>query len=161
MTRMIWVGVVSLALVFLDSSSLLADGSSDLEIEKRMWVIAEDLDCPVCEGQSVRESNAALAVQMRNTIVAKLKAGHSKDQIMQFFADRYGPGVLRNPPREGLALAVWIGPLIAIGCGVVLLLGVFARSKQAVQAQNDADLSSYEEVVKDIHKLPRRSDESS
>ena len=98
---------------------------------------------------------------MRNTIVAKLKAGHSKDQIMQFFADRYGPGVLRNPPREGLALAVWIGPLIAIGCGVVLLLGVFARSKQAVQAQNDADLSSYEEVVKDIHKLPRRSDESS
>ena len=161
MTRMIWVGVVSLALVFLDSSSLLADGSSDLEIEKRMWVIAEDLDCPVCEGQSVRESNAALAVQMRNTIVAKLKAGHSKDQIMQFFADRYGPGVLRNPPREGLALAVWIGPLIAIGCGVVLLLGVFARSKQAVQAQNNADLSSYEEVVKDIHKLPRRSDESS
>ena len=161
MTRMIWVGVVSLALVFLDSSSLLADGSSDLEIEKRMWVIAEDLDCPVCEGQSVRESNAALAVQMRNTIVAKLKAGHSKDQIMQFFADRYGPGVLRNPPREGLALAVWIGPLIAIGCGVVLLLGVFARSKQAVQAQNDADLSSYEEVVKDINKLPRRSDESS
>ena len=161
MTRMIWVGVVSLALVFLDSSSLFADGSSDLEIEKRMWVIAEDLDCPVCEGQSVRESNAALAVQMRNTIVAKLKAGHSKDQIMQFFADRYGPGVLRNPPREGLALAVWIGPLIAIGCGVVLLLGVFARSKQAVQAQNDADLSSYEEVVKDIHKLPRRSDESS
>ena len=161
MTRMIWVGVVSLALVFLDSSSLLADGSSDLEIEKRMWVIAEDLDCPVCEGQSVRESNAALAVQMRNTIVAKLKAGHSKDQIMQFFADRYGPGVLRNPPREGLALAVWIGPLIAIGCGVVLLLGVFARSKQAVQTQNDADLSSYEEVVKDIHKLPRRSDESS
>ena len=161
MTQMIWVGVVSLALVFLDSSSLLADGSSDLEIEKRMWVIAEDLDCPVCEGQSVRESNAALAVQMRNTIVAKIKAGHSKDQIMQFFADRYGPGVLRNPPREGLALAVWIGPLIAIGCGVVLLLGVFARSKQAVQAQNDADLSSYEEVVKDIHKLPRRSDESS
>ena len=161
MTRMIWVGVVSLALVFLDSSSLLADGSSDLEIEKRMWVIAEDLDCPVCEGQSVRESNAALAVQMRNTIVAKLKAGHSKDQIMQFFADRYGPGVLRNPPREGLALAVWIGPLIAIGCGVVLLLGVFARSKQAVQTQNDADLSSYEEVVKDLHKLPRRSDESS
>ena len=161
MTQMIWVGVVSLALVFLDSSSLLADGSSDLEIEKRMWVIAEDLDCPVCEGQSVRESNAALAVQMRNTIVAKLKAGHSKDQIMQFFADRYGPGVLRNPPREGLALAVWIGPLIAIGCGVVLLLGVFARSKQAVQTQNDADLSSYEEVVKDIHKLPRRSDESS
>ena len=161
MTRMIWVGMVSLALVFLDTSSLLADGSSDLEIEKRMWVIAEDLDCPVCEGQSVRESNAALAVQMRNTIVAKLKAGHSKDQIMQFFADRYGPGVLRNPPREGLALAVWIGPLIAIGCGVVLLLGVFARSKQAVQAQNDADLSSYEEVVKDIHKLPRRSDESS
>ena len=161
MTRMIWVGVVSLALVFLDSSSLLADGSSDLEIEKRMWVIAEDLDCPVCEGQSVRESNAALAVQMRNTIVAKLKAGHSKDQIMQFFADRYGPGVLRNPPREGLALAVWIGPLIAIGCGVVLLLGVFARSKQAVQAQKDADLSSYEEVVKDIHELPRRSDESS
>ena len=161
MTRMIWVGVVSLALVFLDSSSLLADGSSDLEIEKRMWVIAEDLDCPVCEGQSVRESTAALAVQMRNTIVAKIKAGHSKDQIMQFFADRYGPGVLRNPPREGLALAVWIGPLIAIGCGVVLLLGVFARSKQAVQTQNDADLSSYEEVVKDIHKLPRRSDESS
>ena len=161
MTRIIWVGIVSLALVVLDSSSLLADGASDLAIEKRMWIIAEDLDCPVCEGQSVRESNAALAVQMRNTIVAKLQAGHSKDQIMQFFADRYGPGVLRNPPRDGLALAVWIGPLIAMGCGVVLLLGVFARSKQAAQAQKGADLSSYEQVVKDIQKPPRRSDKSS
>ena len=105
MIRIIWVGIVSLALVVLDSSSLLADGASDLAIEKRMWVIAEDLDCPVCEGQSVRESNAALAVQMRNTIVTKLQAGHSKDQIMQFFADRYC-GILRakaSPLLFGLA----------------------------------------------------------
>ncbi len=161
MTRIIWTGIVSLALFVLASTSVLADAPSELALQKRMWVIAEELDCPVCEGHSVRESNAALAVQMRNTIVAKLEAGHSEGQIMQFFADRYGPGVLRNPPREGLALGVWIGPPIAIGFGLVLLLWVFARSKQAAQTQKGTDLSGYEQVVKDLQKLHQRSNKSS
>ena len=57
----------------------------DLATRKRMWSIAERLDCPVCQGQSVRESNAQLATQMREIITLKLQAGESEEQIMKFF----------------------------------------------------------------------------
>jgi cytochrome c-type biogenesis protein CcmH/NrfF len=161
MTRIIFVSLISLLLIAFASPSVLADDAADLTIQKRMWVIAEDLDCPVCEGQSVRESNAALAVQMRETIVLKLEAGHSEAQIMKFFSDRYGAGVLRNPPREGLALGVWIGPLIAICCGLLLVTGVLGRSKQDAAAEEPHNLSLYEQAVDELRKQPRGPDQSS
>ena len=161
MTRIIAVSIIGLLVIVFASPSVLADDTSDLAIQKRMWGIAEDLDCPVCEGQSVRESNAALAVQMRETIVLKLKAGHSEAQIMQFFSDRYGTGVLRNPPREGLALGVWIGPLLAICCGLLSVTWVLARSKQDTAAEAPHDLTHYEQVVDDLRKRYRGPDKSS
>ncbi len=122
-----------------------------------MWAIAENLDCPVCAGQSVRESNAQLAVQMREAILVKLKAGDSDSQIMQFFADRYGRSVLRNPPREGLALAVWIVPLFVIFLGGCLVAWVLLRTDRAQPTSADLELASYEELVDDL----RRTDHSS
>ena len=127
-----------------------ADVDPDLTIKKRMWAIAENLDCPVCAGQSVRESNAQLAVQMREAILVKLKTGDSDSQIMQFFADRYGRSVLRNPPREGLALAVWIVPLVVILLGVCLVTWILLRPDRAQPTSTERDLASYEDLVDNL-----------
>lgn len=129
----------------------------DLPTRKRMWSIAERLDCPVCQGQSVRESNAQLAAQMREIILIKLQAGESETQIMDFFADRYGLAVLREPPREGLALGVWIGPIVIVGLGVLLLGWVFARGRQPRVAATDGDLEAYERQVDDLRQAGRDS----
>ncbi len=129
----------------------------DLPTRKRMWSIAERLDCPVCQGQSVRESNAQLAAQMREIILIKLQAGESREQIMDFFADRYGPGVLREPPREGLALGVWIGPVVIVGLGILLLGWALARGRRPAEAAATGDLEAYERQVDDLRRAGRNS----
>ena len=134
-----------------------ADDEPDLPTRKRMWSIAERLDCPVCQGQSVRESNAQLAAQMREIILIKLQAGESETQIMDFFADRYGLAVLREPPREGLALGVWIGPVVILSLGILLLGWVFARGRQPGVAATGANLEAYERQVDDLRQAGRGS----
>ena len=137
------------------AAPIQADEEPDLATRKRMWSIAERLDCPVCQGQSVRESNAQLATQMREIIIIRLQGGQSEEQIMQFFADRYGPGVLREPPREGLALGVWIGPLVILALGVTALGWVLVRGRHPAPTRSNDDLAAYERQFDEL-RPPRR-----
>ena len=86
--------------------------------------IAKGLQCPVCQGASVADSPSDLAEQMRGVIRRKVEQGESEQQIVQFFVERYGDGVLIEPPRRGIGLAVWLGPalVLAVGGGVLFLL---------------------------------------
>lgn len=136
---------------------VLAAEDPDLATRRHMWSIAERLDCPVCQGQSVRESNAQLATEMREIILIKLQAGETEAQIMDFFADRYGPGVLREPPREGLALGVWIGPLVVLALGIVAVGGVLARGRRSAPSPANGDLAEYERMVDDLRHTGRDS----
>ena len=83
--------------------------------------IARQLQCPVCAGASVADSPSDLAGQMRTVIRARLQAGESEEQIIAYFVERYGDGVLIEPPRRGVGLAVWLVPLAMLAIGSVLL----------------------------------------
>jgi cytochrome c-type biogenesis protein CcmH len=83
--------------------------------------IANQLNCPVCQGQSVRDSNSELARQMRQLIQQKLDQGESREQILQYFVDRYGVGVLREPPRQGFLWLLWWGPVIGLVVGILVV----------------------------------------
>ncbi len=74
--------------------------AQDLEVQARG--IARELRCPVCVSESVADSRAPLAVQMRELIRARLAEGESRDQILAYFADRYGETVLLSPPEVWL-----------------------------------------------------------
>ena len=76
--------------------------------------------CPVCPAETIDQSQAEIALQMRNLIRAKLQAGESEQQILDFFVDRYGRSVLSEPPAEGFNLLVWVIPPIALVGGAVL-----------------------------------------
>jgi cytochrome c-type biogenesis protein CcmH len=86
--------------------------------------IAKQLRCPICESVSVADSPADLAVQMRALIRKKLEAGETDQQIITYFVTAYGETVLLEPPRHGLGLAVWLGPIaaLALGAGILWLL---------------------------------------
>lgn len=90
--------------------------------------IANQLNCPVCQGQSVRDSNSELARQMRQLIQQKLDAGESRDEILQYFVERYGVGVLREPPRQGYLWLLWWGPVAGLVIGIVLV-AVYLRRR--------------------------------
>ena len=86
------------------SLSLLAAFQADAEtLEDRIAEISGELMCPVCEGQSVAESNAQLARDMRAVIKTKLLEGNTKEEIIDYFVSSYGETILASPPPRGFA----------------------------------------------------------
>ena len=83
--------------------------------------IALQLQCPVCEGENVADSPSGLAADMRSVIRAKVIAGESDQQILDDFVASYGDGILTEPPKRGISLGVWVGPVIGVTVGIVLV----------------------------------------
>lgn len=83
------------------------------EMERRAAALNKSLMCPVCPGESIDQSQNALAVQMRAIVDEKLALGWSEREIKDFFVERYGPSVLMEPPSEGFSVAAWIVPPLA------------------------------------------------
>jgi cytochrome c-type biogenesis protein CcmH len=86
--------------------------------------VALQLQCPVCEGQNAADSPSGLATDMRTVIRTRLAAGASDQQILDEFVASYGDGILTEPPKRGISLGVWLGPLfgVALGAGLLTLL---------------------------------------
>lgn len=114
-------------LIALLSSALLAFGAIaateptlvDPVAQKRLVDLSTQLRCLVCQNQSIAESNAELAVDLRNQINEQIKAGKSDREIVDFMVTRYGDFVLYKPPFKATTALLWIGPLL------LLLLAVF------------------------------------
>jgi cytochrome c-type biogenesis protein CcmH len=85
----------------------------------------------VCEGETVADSPSGLANDMRSVIRTKLAAAESDQQILDEFVASYGDSILTEPPKRGISLGVWVGPLIGVGFGVLIvsvLLKTWRRS---------------------------------
>jgi cytochrome c-type biogenesis protein CcmH len=83
--------------------------------------VAMQLQCPVCEGESVADSPSGLATDMRALIRTRVAAGVPDQQILDEFVASYGDGILSEPPKRGISLGVWLGPTIGVGLGTLLL----------------------------------------
>lgn len=124
-----------LALLFV-ASPVLAEGVKEDPTHRQMLDIAEDLRCAVCQNQPVSESNSELARDMRTIIREKLDAGESREQIVQYFVDRYGEYVLMKPPYTGVGTVLWVLPVVVM----VLALGVavfYLRSRMKDKDDKD------------------------
>jgi len=84
--------------------------SQDREIEKRVAALANELRCLVCQNQTLADSNAPLAVDLRNEIREQLKAGRTERDVIDFMVARYGDFVLYRPPFKASTVALWLGP---------------------------------------------------
>jgi cytochrome c-type biogenesis protein CcmH len=89
--------------------------------------VAVQLQCPVCEGENVADSPSGLASDMRAVIRSKLGAGEADQQILDEFVASYGDSILTEPPKHGISLGVWVGPVVAVAFGAVVL-SVLLRS---------------------------------
>ena len=157
-------GRIFLALfVLLIQTGVLLTGCSDSQavvspVEQREHALNKSLMCPVCPGESIDQSQVALAVQMRGVVREKLAAGWTDEQVREFFVERYGPSVLLEPPTEGISLAVWlvppIGVVAAIGVFIVVLRSMRRRPEPVndnviVDAVSDEDLHPYFERIEE------------
>jgi cytochrome c-type biogenesis protein CcmH len=97
----------------------------DPKLEARARAISEELRCLVCQNESIDESNAALAHDLRVLLRQRLEAGDSDAQAIQYIVDRYGQFVLLRPPVEPATYVLWFGPaalLLLAGAGATLYL---------------------------------------
>lgn len=117
------MGVVVLVVVVTSAGSAPTKGVSD----DRLFSIAQRLKCVQCVGESVAGSQAPIAIQFREEIASQMKTGGTDDEILNFFADRYGREILLTPPASGLGGLVWVIPVVVVAAAVLLLASTFRR----------------------------------
>lgn len=101
-----------------------APASDDPVLEARMVALTTELRCLVCQNQTIADSNAGLAVDLRNQVREMLKRGDSDAQILEYMTARYGDFVLYRPPLKSKTALLWFGPgvLLVTGLGVLFLV---------------------------------------
>ncbi|KAB7763624.1 cytochrome C biogenesis protein [Xanthomonas maliensis] len=106
--------------------------------EARFHALTAELRCVQCQNQSLADSNAQIAQDLRREVLALMQDGHSDAQIRQFLVERYGEFVLYRPQMESRTWLLWFGPALALllGTGAIVLL-VRRRSAAAPTAPAD------------------------
>lgn len=123
-------------------SEMLADKG----LEARARTLSQELRCLVCRNESIDDSDADLAHDLRVLLRDRLVAGDTDAQAMAFIVDRYGEFVLLNPPATGINLLLWLaGPLMLLGGGAIAVAMVRRRSAAGevppLSAQDQARLA--------------------
>jgi cytochrome c-type biogenesis protein CcmH len=109
--------------------------AADPLLEKRAMALADELRCLVCQNQTIADSHAELAVDLKNQIREKLKAGMSEAQIIDYMVARYGDFVLYRPPVKATTLPLWIGPFALLFAAVAGLFYYIRRRRRSKPEQ--------------------------
>jgi cytochrome c-type biogenesis protein CcmH len=157
MSRLVAAAACALALGAFGQADEVA--KPDPVVEARLKDLGEELRCLVCQNQTIADSAAPLAVDLRNQIRAQVRAGKSDDQIRAYMVERYGDFVLYRPPLKGTTILLWIGPfvLLAVGAAVVVTIARSRRSMAPgapVPAQRQREIAS---LLEDRGGPPARS----
>jgi len=132
-----------LALAAVAALLLGATQAQDIMLDPEVFEIGNELRCPTCVAESVAESNASIAREMRQIIQEQLDEGRTRGEILAFFQDRYGDWILLSPPRRGMLLLVWLLPVAAVlvaGGGLFLLVRRWRAAADAVMPVAAEDL---------------------
>ena len=104
--------------------------AADPVLEERVTALATELRCLVCQNQTLADSNAPLAVDLRNQIRERMKAGASERDIVDFLVERYGDFVLYRPPWKARTVLLWLGPILLMIGGLAALYYRLARRRR-------------------------------
>jgi cytochrome c-type biogenesis protein CcmH len=135
--RILFFALFFTSTVTFASSATEAALAEDPVAEKRLQKLSEELRCLVCQNQTIADSNAELAQDLRREVRTMIKAGKTDNEIVDFMVTRYGDFVLYRPPVKGITLLLWGGPI------ALLLIGLFAlqrylrqRAKRVIAAEH-------------------------
>lgn len=137
---------VLLALLLTRGGPILAaqipQTSDSAALESRVRAVSSELRCPVCQGESIQDSPAALAVEMKAVVREQLAAGRSPDEVKAYFVDKYGEWILLRPKASGWNTLVYALPVLALVIGVAVIV----RATRRWSAPSDPRLARNEPV---------------
>jgi len=116
--------------------------SISAEVEQAAREVGKSLRCVVCQNQSIEESNAPLAADMRRLVRERMATGESRDQVLAYMTDRYGNFVRMQPPLQFDTMLLWFGPLIfllAAAVGWVAYLRPGAKANVSLAPLTEAE----------------------
>jgi cytochrome c-type biogenesis protein CcmH len=125
--------VAAMLAAFLGCAAALTpqDGTLTPEQDARYRTLIHELRCLVCQNQTIADSDAELAADLRNQVHDHIAAGASDDDIRKYVTDRYGDFVLYKPPLTGRTALLWVGPFGLALAGVWLVLRMLRRARAA------------------------------
>ncbi len=133
----LWVAIFAAVLGFL-AVAALDDGGLETDAE-RVQRLSDSFACPECQGESVSESNAAVAANIRDRIRVMVGEGASDQEIRDELLQGYGTRVLLNPPAEGLAALLWVLPVVLLVGGCAGITHLLSRSRGPDRLASDDD----------------------
>src|SRR5256886_6659265 len=109
-----------------------AQSNEDPKIEQRMKALTEQLRCLVCQNETLADSRADLAEDLRRQIREQMKAGKSDQEILAFLTQRYGDFVLYKPPVKSTTYLLWFGPFVLLIAGTGVLYRYLKRRRELI-----------------------------
>lgn len=106
-----------------------APAADDPVLEQRVMRLTTELRCLVCQNQSLADSHADLAIDLKNQVRSQMQAGKSDAEIREFMVARYGDFVLYRPPLKSTTVLLWAGPFVLLAAGG-LALGFYLRRRR-------------------------------
>ena len=152
---------LSLALVFssLQTFAVIELLEFDTEAEKeRYQVLIDELRCPKCQNQNLADSNAQIAIDLRNKVRELMDQGKSDDEIKEHLVARYGDFVLYRPEVKTETYVLWYGPAIMLLFGALVVILVLVNNKRK-SADNDETTDSEEDREVRLKKLLNENSE--
>lgn len=105
----------------------LGGGAEPQTNADRVLDLSSSISCPVCDGQSVAESDVAISREIRRDVANRVEQGQTDETILEAYAERYGEGVLLTPSAEGVTGIVWVVPVVALVAALAGLAVAFRR----------------------------------
>lgn len=133
---MIKLKIISIAILMAIASVSFAKEAvptaDDPELEKKVNEISAELRCLVCQNQTIADSHAALAVDLKNQVREMVREGKTRDDVVDYMVARYGDFVRYRPPVKPETYLLWIGPFLLLAGGLLLLMVNLKRRKAMV-----------------------------
>ncbi|MDZ4312907.1 MAG: cytochrome c-type biogenesis protein [Cypionkella sp.] len=142
-----------LALVLIASPAFAVQPDEilpDVALEARARAISENLRCPVCQGETIDDSNAPISRDLRLAVRERLVAGDSDDQVVDYIVARFGEFVLYKPRAQGSSLILWLaGPaMLLAGAGIALAMSRKRAAAPEAESLSEADKARLAELLK-------------
>jgi cytochrome c-type biogenesis protein CcmH len=140
--------VAKLLLVMMMVHCCAALAAENPNLEKRVQEVSSELRCLVCQNQTLADSNAPLAVDLRNQVREQLERGASEREVREWMVARYGDFVLYRPPFKGSTLLLWGGPFLLLLLGLVIAFRRILHGRGAERQLSAAERERAAELLK-------------
>ncbi|MFV2057409.1 MAG: cytochrome c-type biogenesis protein CcmH [Thiohalomonadales bacterium] len=137
LVRLLVVMLTVVALLILSNATVFAKEATPMAedpiMEKRVNEISSELRCLVCQNQTIADSHAELAVDLKNQVRTMVKEGKTQEDIVAYMVKRYGDFVLYRPPVKPETYILWAGPFILLIGGVILLMINLKKRRELIE----------------------------